>query len=421
MKFNKKWILTTAGMIVAAWTVMFALSASAKSISEKVKDAKEEVEQSKEKLEQSQQNVEEMESSKAQLEGKLEELNEELSAVSAQLESAQIELDKKQQTLAETKEQLVIAEANEVEQYENMKMRIKYMYENNSNSDMLHMILDGNNFMEILNKADFFSKMAEYDRNMLDEYTATKETIANAKIVLEQEEKALQEAVAEVEKKRTKVNHLVSQTTEEIARQETDLEEAEARALEYEKQLEEQQNTLEALKEKEAEEKRILEEQARIKKAEAVRNGVGISSAINYDSSGKVTGNGTNTNIATDKKGYSEASGTSDVKLLATIIYCEAGNQPYEGKIAVGSVVMNRINSSLFPNTMLGVLYQKSQFTPVMSGRFAIVLANNSATESCYAAAQEVLNGRNNVPDCLFFRTVTSNKSGTIIGNHVFY
>ena len=126
-------------------------------------------------------------------------------------------------------------------------------------------------------------------------------------------------------------------------------------------------------------------------------------------------------NIETSKSGYENASGSSDLDVMAAIIYCEAGAEPYQGQLAVGSVIMNRIYSSGFPDTLLGVLYQKSQFTPVMSGRFAVVLANGLATSSCYQAANEVLNGTNVVPDCLFFRTVIDGIDGQIIGTQIFY
>lgn len=411
--WNKKWILGTVGAIAAAWTLMFAFSVSAKSTSQKVKDAKENVADSEEKLEDSKKSVGEIESAKAQLEGKLASLNSQLSTISAELDAKETELANKQQQIEDSKVQLAEAEAVESEQYESMKKRIQYMYEN-GNTDMLQMIFEGNSLVEMLNKADFFQKMTEYDREMLEEYTKTKEAIANAKATLEQEEENLKQVIAEVEDKKKEVSHLVSKTADEIAKQEKDLKEAEDKALAYEQQLIEQQNTLEALEAKEAEEKRILEAQRKLKEQQAAGG-----TSVNYDANGKVSGNGGSGGGS--GSGYSEAAASSDLKLLATIIYCEAGNQPYDGMIAVGSVVMNRINSPLFPGTMIGVLYQSGQFTPVMSGRFAVALANGSATDRCYAAAQEVLNGKNNVPDCLFFRTVIPGKEGIIIGAHVFY
>lgn len=412
-RLNNKWITCVAIAIVAAWTLLSAFSTYAKSTSQKVEDAKEEVAESEKKLQDSKKNVDELESAKAQLEGKLAKLNEQLETISAQLEEQETQLEEKRQQIENTKIQLEEAQAVENEQYENMKKRIQYMYENGS-SDMLQMIFEGSSFIEILNKADFFQKMTEYDRNMLEEYTQTKEAIANAKTVLEQEEQNLSQMVAEVEEKQKEVSHLVSQTAEEIARQEEDLAQAEEQAFAYEQKLIEQQNTLEALKEQEEEEKRIIEAQKKLKEQQATG-----TTTVTVDDNGKVSGSGGTG--GTSGSGYSEAAAASDLKLLATIIYCEAANQPYDGMIAVGSVVMNRINSPLFPGTMIGVLYQNKQFTPVMSGRFAIALANDSATDRCYAAAQEVLNGKNNVPDCLFFRTVVPDKEGIVIGAHVFY
>ena len=112
--------------------------------------------------------------------------------------------------------------------------------------------------------------------------------------------------------------------------------------------------------------------------------------------------------------------GSGDRDLLAAIIQCEAGGEPYAGKIAVGAVVMNRVMSGAFPNTIAGVVYQPMQFQPVRSGRLAIRLAEG-ANSTCYKAADEVLAGANNIGNCLFFRTVVPGIKGTIIGHHVFY
>lgn len=415
LKFNKNWILGTVAAIMLSWVALFAFTASATSTSDKVKDAKEDLEKSQNSLEQSKKDVEDAQNVKAQLEGKLASLNEELSNVSSQLEDSETKLSDKQQQIADIKIQLASAEAVETQQYVDMKKRIQYMYEN-AGSDMLQTIFDGGSFSDMLNKADFFQRMTEYDRQMLEEYSQTKTQIQQAEDALEQEESELKKVVAEVAAKQKEVDHLVTQTSEEVAKQQSDLDLAEQKALEYEKKLIEQQNTLEALEKQEAEEKAILAEQERQKKLANAG-----STKVTYDANGKVTGSGTASSASQTGSGYEQASSESDLKLLATIIYCEAGNQPYEGMIAVGSVVMNRINSSSFPNSMIGVLYQSRQFTPVSSGRFAIALANNSATDRCYAAAQEVLNGKNNVPDCLFFRTVIPGKEGTIIGDHVFY
>ena len=81
-----------------------------------------------------------------------------------------------------------------------------------------------------------------------------------------------------------------------------------------------------------------------------------------------------------------------DRDLLACLIYCEAGNQPYVGQVAVGAVVINRVRSAAFPNSVSTVIYQNRQFSPVGSGRLATRLALG-ATSSCYQAADEAMRG----------------------------
>lgn len=97
--------------------------------------------------------------------------------------------------------------------------------------------------------------------------------------------------------------------------------------------------------------------------------------------------------------------GASDLDLLAAIIWCEAGNQPYEGMVAVGQVVMNRVKSGSFPNTIAEVLNQPGQFTPSASGTLQAAI-NSGVNSTCYAAASDALNGSAPVPGTpLYFNT----------------
>ena len=112
------------------------------------------------------------------------------------------------------------------------------------------------------------------------------------------------------------------------------------------------------------------------------------------------------------------ASSSDDTSLLAALIYCEAGNQSYEGMVAVGAVVMNRVYSSSFPNSISEVIYQSGQFTPASSGSLASALANG-VPSSCYEAASAAISGENPVGSALYFNTGSG--SGIQIGDHQFY
>ena len=114
------------------------------------------------------------------------------------------------------------------------------------------------------------------------------------------------------------------------------------------------------------------------------------------------------------------AISAEELKLLANIIYCEAGSESYVGKVAVGNVIMNRVKSASQPNTITEVVYAKGQFSPVRNGSLQRALSSDKADASCYQAAIEALAGSQPVGEKLFFRR-NNGRSGQVIGHHVFY
>lgn len=110
----------------------------------------------------------------------------------------------------------------------------------------------------------------------------------------------------------------------------------------------------------------------------------------------------------------------SDVTLLAALIQCEAGQESADGKLAVGAVVMNRVRSGSYPNSVSGVINAPSQFPPATNGKVAQVIASGPSA-ACIEAAQSAINGASNVGGATHFRAVSSGMSGIVIGNHVFW
>lgn len=129
------------------------------------------------------------------------------------------------------------------------------------------------------------------------------------------------------------------------------------------------------------------------------------------------------------KMGISASSTTtstttnSDLNLLAKLIYGEARGESYVGQVAVGAVVMNRIKSSSFPNTMSGVIYQKYAFTAVADGQI-----NLTPNDTAKKAAQDAMNGWDPTYGALYYYNpkiatsswIFSRKTTITIGNHVF-
>lgn len=109
----------------------------------------------------------------------------------------------------------------------------------------------------------------------------------------------------------------------------------------------------------------------------------------------------------------------SDVAVLAALIQCEAGSQSYEGQLAVGAVVMNRVRSGGYPGSIIGVITAPGQFPPATNGKVAAIAARGPKA-SCMQAAQAAVDGATNVGGATHFNRVGSHP-GIVIGSHVFW
>lgn len=353
---------------------------------EKLNQAEQEKENTQEKLEDTQENIEGLKEEQNTLKGKLSNLNSQLSQVSANLEELEEMISTTELEIEVTQTALDEAMNTEKEQYEAMKKRIQFMYER-QDFVLLEMLLNAGSFAEFLNYSNYMEQIAQYDKKMLEEYQETVRLIEEEEARLKEEKETLEELKAKAEVEKSRVAGLVSSTTNNIAQYSDEISNAEAEALAYEQEIKKQEENIEYLKKKLAE--------------EIAMSQLAANSA---------------------KRDISEVTfADGDRYLLANLIYCEAGAEPYEGQVAVGAVVMNRVLSSVYPDTIVGVIYQNKQFSPVASGRLALALAEGRATADCYRAADEAMAGVTNVGNCVYFRTPIEGLSGTRIGGHIFY
>ena len=124
---------------------------------------------------------------------------------------------------------------------------------------------------------------------------------------------------------------------------------------------------------------------------------------------------------AQSNKAY--AASVAELDLLAALIYCEANIEPYEAKVAVGAVVMNRLEKGTYGSTLVDVIYQPEQFTPAFNGLVNSALKNGKVNESCYQAAREALAGVDNTNGAMYFNDwhPELDGAGIMYGNMVFY
>lgn len=384
-KTAKKFILGMLMVIFFAGNMPTVAYATA-STQQQITQVENEINNLEQQQEAQEQELQGLKGEKSTLQKKLQSLNDELTAISTQLTYLEQQIVEKEAEIAETQANLEDARQLEVWQYACMEKRIQYTYESGT-TDWLTAIFNAKNFATILNFSTYIESIVSYDDRMLEEIIDNREYIESeeARLAGEKEELDILKINAEAEK--SKVNGLIDEVRNSISDYTDQIEDAEAAALAYEKALKEKEEDLEYLKKKLAEE---------IALSQAAANAA-------WRDISEVT--------------FAER----DRYLLANLIYCEAGGEPYEGQVAVGAVVINRVLSSKFPDTVVGVIYQSKQFSPVASGRLELALAVNKATDSCYRAADQAMAGVTNVGSCLFFRTPIDGLTGITIGGHVFY
>ena len=339
-----------------------------------------------EELDKTQENLDNLEGKRDSLEKELSYLKSQMNTVVANLEELDSRIHQKEQEIADTLEALEEAKATEEWQYASMVTIVRLMYEQQEDS-YLETLLGTGSLSELLNQADRIEKVVAYDQKMLDTYMNNRILIEQQEARLETEKAELEDLIAQAQAEKEKVSGLIEQASSSISKYSSQISDAERKALDYEAEIKKKEENLEYLKKKLAEE---------IAMSQAAANGTW--------------------------RDISEVSfAEGDRRLLANLIYCEAGGEPYEGQVAVGSVVINRVLSSKYPDTVVGVIYQRGQFSPVASGRLDLALATDKATDSCYRAADAAMSGISNVGYCVYFRTPIEGLTGINIGGHVFY
>ena len=412
-----------AGLFSESFFDVFAVSEETQNAIDQAEDEKEQLEQ---ELEQQEQERENLEDQKETAEDRLKNLKAQYQSIASDIAA----LEKKQaekvaEIEAKTKE---LEEAIEIQeqQYANMKLRIQYMYEKPEDS-LFGLFLKDFSIIEILNRVDHTLKIQEYDRQQLEEYTATAKELDLQKQELEAAKEELAGLIKESEAQQAKVSALQKETKASISSYLNQIAAAQEEIGNTEAAIEAKSKALQELyrkaQEEEAAERRRQAEEAAKRLQEALANGT-----IKPEDSGIVYG----------ELNLSQA----EMDMLTAMIYCESRGESYEGQLAVGHVIINRVRSSKFPNSLEAVLRQGKQFEPSGSGRFDIVLTaywekipgiiGQSEWNSCQKAAMVCVNSDSNVGESLFFRThkpvpqLAENLEAAgvpywIIGNHIFY
>lgn len=387
-------------LILLCGMVPFSVQATEET-RQQIEEEEQRKKETEERLDETEENLKGLNERHDSLQGALTTLNTELTQVSNNLNELEAQIAQKEEEIQDLEEKIALVEKELAEaialkdaQYATMKRQIQFAYERSSNL-YLELFFSSGSLSDFLNKNEYIEQLSAYQKKVLDEYKAAQaameqkqEELTLAKAEQEQKQEELSEYRVQVVAEQGRVSGLVSQTSSSLHATADQISEAEEAALAYEQKLKEQEENLSALRAKLAEEIRMAELAAQ-----------------------------------SSWRDISEVSfAEGDRYLLANLIYCEAGAEPYTGQVAVGSVVINRVLSSVYPDTVTGVIYQSGQFSPVASGRLALALSEGRATAACYQAADEVMGGTTNVGNCVYFRTPVDGINPRYrIGGHIFY
>ena len=343
------------------------------------------------------------------LENELKGINQDILTLSEKISDTEMQVEILNSDIDKTQDDLEKAQKNEDQQYEDMKSRIKYMYEHGS-ATMLEMLFSAENMSDFLNKADFIENLSNYDRKALNNLKDVHQQIADQKADLEAQQASMKDLQNQLQTQQTQLQAKAAATS-------TNLNEVNAK-LQKAKEEEAARQAEEARKQAEAAAK--TEEAA---KAEAAAS---ANKANTSSSSGNSGNSGSSSSGSSSSSGGSNSSGSAiasdDLTLLAAILQCEA-HYDYDSMLAVATVIMNRVYSSRFPNSIHDVIYAQGQFAPVWTGSLDRVLKQGPRSLSIQVA-QDAINGARlaAVADCYYFLYAPStSRTGVVIGDNVFF
>lgn len=222
MKKKKLFSLVLATVLTAA-TVLPCYGASTK---EKISNAQAEQAAAQSQLDSIQSRIDELNSKKGQSEEYLSELNQQLDDLQNRLQELQDQYDAKQNELVQIQADLEDAKAKEEEQYEAMKLRIQYMYENSSGNGYMTMLFSSKSISELISRAEYIQKISDFDRDLMQEYEDTVDQVKEKETQVQEEQAAIVELQQQSSDQQEAIQELYAAAYQELRNYSAELDDA---------------------------------------------------------------------------------------------------------------------------------------------------------------------------------------------------
>lgn len=349
----------------------------------------------KEQRQEAESNVSELKDRSAELRNEIEGYNGRLDALDGEIKEAESAMSEVSAQIVSLNGELSAIRQRKEARQSMLKKRIKNVYEKGGSSGMLKNILEAGSFKNMLTRYEYVDAMIRYDRQKIVECQELEKELELKVAEVETKEDELNAYQEDLDEKYTQLENLTDEVQGKLDSTNVSINAEAGKLKDYDEKLASLDKTMKSL------ESQTAAAQAQLAKQIAKRLAM-----KKEDTSG------------------SYAASASELEWLAATIQAEADGESYTGKLAVGSVIMNRVKSSAFPNDVRGVITQSMQFASYRSGKVELII-EKGPNSTCISAAQEVLDGAR-VGDYLFFMTkyyadYYGISEYEMIGNHAFF
>ena len=340
-------------------------------------------------------NVSNLKNQSSSLQNTINGYSEQLDDLDDAIEETESAMSEVSSEIVRLNEELAEIQRQKDARYALLKNRIKTIYERGGTKGMLQLILESVSFRDLMSRSEYLRAIISYDQQKIAECQALEEELKQKVADVEAREAELDAYQDTLDEKYNELSDLTNEVKGMLASTNNSISSEMGNLANYDEQLASLDKTMKAL------ESQVAAAQAELAKQIAERLAM-----KREDTSG------------------SYSASASELEWLAATIQAEADGESYTGKLAVGSVIMNRVKSSAFPNNIVGVITQNMQFASYRSGKVELIISKGP-NSTCIKAAQEVLNGAR-VGDYLFFMTkyyadYYGISEYTMIGNHAFF
>lgn len=285
-------------LAAALLVVVLCFSQFTVAFANKKTDAQNKKKEAEENLDKKNEEIDKIQKEQQSLQNEIDQLDSQLVQVMIDLSTLEEELATKQDELAQTQEELAQAQADEANQYEAMKKRIQFMYEN-GDSTMVTSLLEADNISDMLNRVEYFNEMYSYDRQLLVTYQQTKEQVAALEQQQETEVAQLQQTQADYQTAATNYQNTIAKKQNSMDGFGEKLKQAQALAAQYQDTISQQNTVIAKEEEREAQER----EQAARAAAQAAANQNNNSHSGTGSGSGNSGGSNSGGNSNTGSSG----------------------------------------------------------------------------------------------------------------------